>query len=41
MGVARDIWGNFDLALYLFTGLMVLLSLVAIFATPPTSTNTH
>lgn len=37
MGVARDIWGHFDAALYLFLGMMVGLSLVAIFATPPTT----
>lgn len=37
MGVARDMWGNFNPALYFFLGLMGLLSLVAIFATPPTT----
>ena len=37
MGIARDLWGNFDPALYLFLGLMASLSLVAIFATPPVS----
>ena len=41
MGIARDIWGNFDPALYLFLGLMVSLSLVAILATPPAATDTH
>lgn len=41
MGVARDIWGTFDPALYLFLGLMVLLSLSAIFATPPTTAKTR
>lgn len=37
MGIARDISGNFGPALYLFLGLMGLLSMVAIFATPPTT----
>jgi MFS family permease len=37
MGIARDLWGNFDPALYLFLALMSGLSLVAIFATPPVS----
>ena len=41
MGIARDIWGNFDPALYLFLGLMTGLSLVAIFATPPIVSKTR
>ncbi len=41
MGVARDTYGNFDPALYLFLGLTVLLSLVAIFATPPRTRTTN
>ncbi|MCH1440842.1 MAG: MFS transporter [Rubripirellula sp.] len=41
MGVARDIQGNFDPALYLFLSLMVLLSLFAIFATPPPTADRH
>ena len=40
MGVARDIWGNFDPALYLFLGLMLSLSLLAFFATPPITADT-
>ena len=35
MGIARDAWGGFGPALYLFLGLMAGLSLVALLATPP------
>jgi len=35
MGIARDVWGGFGPAIYLFLGLMAGLSLVALLATPP------